>query len=693
VLYGIPCKLNLGAKLVASFLLVIVITSGTATIIGVHLLNRAIVREAQSKVTLDLNSARQIYDQRLRDIEQTLAFTALRKFGVKRALAENNRQLLTKSLHDAMQQNRLDILAITDSTGVVVARAHNPLTYGDRRADDTMVAYSLRQRASIAGTEIVSHAWLQKESLQLAQQAQVKLTPTPRAKHISRRENEEGMMLKAAVPLCDSAGKCMGVLYGGVLLNRNYDIVDRIKSVVYENMRYKGKEVGTATIFQDGFRIATNVALASGQRAIGTIVSREVYEKVIEHGEVWTARAFVVNDWYLTAYAPIQNLSGGIIGMLYVGMLEQKYSDMKRNALLVFCGVLGVGIVLTLCVAYMLTNLIARPVRLLDRAVNALAKGDFDCTVDVGSRDEIGSLAESFNKVRRDLKHMYDRLQGKIEAADEDLKHAYRELKENQERLIQAERLASMGQLSAGVAHEINNPIGTILLYSHALLKQLPEDDERHADISMIAREADRCRSIVRDLLNFARQSRVIKEPCNMAALIEEVVTIMTPSAHEASARIMQKVEKDLPSVMLDKGQIRQMLVNLAQNSIDAVASGGRVEIHAGLLQSERTVELRVSDNGSGIAPGNLPKLFTPFFTTKGMGKGTGLGLAIAYGIVKMHGGDIQAHSAFGKGTTFIIRIPLERADQADESIAAQHATNTSKEDVYGQEETRVNCR
>ncbi|MBM4084691.1 MAG: hypothetical protein FJ272_07870, partial [Planctomycetes bacterium] len=229
----------------------------------------------------------------------------------------------------------------------------------------------------------------------------------------------------------------------------------------------------------------------------------------------------------------------------------------------------------------------------------------------------------------------------------------------------QTEKLASMGQLSAGVAHEINNPLGTILIYSHMLLRQL-RDEAGREDIQMIVNEATRCKNIVRGLLDFARQSRLSKSPTDLKGLVEEVLTVMEPKAKVANARLVSEVDGHLPKMMIDAAQIKQMLINLVQNGIDAVTHSGEVRVSAQRHNSESVI-LKVLDNGCGIPPENLPKLFTPFFTTKEMGKGSGLGLAIAYGVVKMHSGDITVDSEVGKGSTFSIRLPIGRSEHVTE--------------------------
>lgn len=674
-------RITLRIKLIISFLTVIIITGSIATIIGFHLIDQGIVREAQSKVTLDLNSARLIYEQRLMDVLNGMKYTAMRKWGIIQALKERNIGLLHESLKSALEEGGMDILVVTDKEGRVVIRAHNPGVFGDSQFEDEFVKKAISEKISVSGTEILSRDVLLKESKELAERVKIALIATPRGKEYKRQENTSGMMLKAAVPLLDEEGELTGVLYGGVLLNNNYEIVDKIKDIVYRNVKYKGKEIGTATIFQDGFRISTNVTLHNGKRAVGTIISKEVYERVIVHGKIWTDRAFVVNDWYLTAYAPIKDINDRIIGILYVGILEDKYNDMKGNSLWMFFGVIITGIILSLMVSYIIAHLIVKPIQKLRLGVEALAKGDFDYTINVRTRDEIGILEESFNKVRQELKQTYTKLKGKIEAADEDLKKAYKELSEKQELLVQKERLASMGQLSAGVAHEINNPIGTIVLYSHTLLKEFPDGDHKREDLEVIVREAMRCKDIVRDLLNFARQSRVSKEPTDLKGLIGSVFSIMRPDAEVKNVCMQSRFGSDLPKVMIDKAQISQVLVNLVKNGIDAVPEEGKVTVSATLCKEGREIEIKVADNGCGIRREDLSKLFTPFFTTKDMGKGTGLGLAIAYGVVKMHSGNISVESEPGIGTTFTIRLPIEGTDTINKKPI--NASKSGKEEKY----------
>jgi signal transduction histidine kinase/NAD-dependent dihydropyrimidine dehydrogenase PreA subunit len=252
-----------------------------------------------------------------------------------------------------------------------------------------------------------------------------------------------------------------------------------------------------------------------------------------------------------------------------------------------------------------------------------------------------------------------------------DLRHSHEELATTQKQLLRSERLASMGQLSAGIAHELNNPLGTILLYSHMLMREV-KDDQGQEDLKLIVSEATRCKDIVRGLLDFARKSRVSKAPARIDQILDEVVTIARPRSVESNVNVLTEVEADLPVLMIDHIQLRQALVNLVMNAVDSMPDGGTLRMSVRSACNGDDIRIEIADTGCGIPPENLSRLFTPFFTTKAMGKGTGLGLAITYGVVKMHSGDITVDSELGRGTTFTIRLPIRTAESAAEDGSAR---------------------
>ena len=251
----------------------------------------------------------------------------------------------------------------------------------------------------------------------------------------------------------------------------------------------------------------------------------------------------------------------------------------------------------------------------------------------------------------------------------DNLERSHRELAEAQAQLIQTEKLAYVGQLAAGVAHEINNPLGTIVLYSHLLLRQLKEMDPARDDIQFIIAEAERCKNIVGSLLNFARQGKLELGEVHAEALVEPIVAMLRRREEFERIDIVADVDPGLPPLHLDADQMKQVLINLAMNGCEAMPDGGTLRIMVGRAETPREIAIRVSDTGVGIPKENRGRLFTPFFTTKQIGKGTGLGLPIAYGIVKLHHGQISVESEPGRGSVFTVTIP---ADLRDYPSAAQ---------------------
>lgn len=228
-----------------------------------------------------------------------------------------------------------------------------------------------------------------------------------------------------------------------------------------------------------------------------------------------------------------------------------------------------------------------------------------------------------------------------------------------QQQLLQADKLASIGQLAAGVAHEINNPLGIILGYTQLLIREEPEGTERHEDLKTIEKHARSCKTIVEDLLSFARRSHTRKEPASLHDIIEEVVGVVRHNLELRRIQVESRFDPEVPPLVLDKDKMRQVFMNLIMNAQQAIGKEGRISIRTFLGDGRKRVHVSVADTGTGIDPKHLPCIFDPFFTTKSTGEGTGLGLSVSYGIVKDHGGEILVESEPGKGSVFTVLLPL----------------------------------
>jgi signal transduction histidine kinase len=226
--------------------------------------------------------------------------------------------------------------------------------------------------------------------------------------------------------------------------------------------------------------------------------------------------------------------------------------------------------------------------------------------------------------------------------------------------LAQAEKLASIGQLASGVAHEINNPLGVIQCYANLIAKSQPPDPQILQDVDIIRKHTDQCRSVVEALLNFSRAAEPQKKETDIHACIDEVVSVLDLQLQKEKFVIARRFDSSLPPITIDGNKIKQVLMNLLINASQAMAEGGRIDIETMRVDDGKAMAILITDTGQGISPEHLPKIFDPFFTTKGPEAGTGLGLSVSYGIIQQHGGQISVDSAPGNGSTFTIRLPLE---------------------------------
>jgi two-component system NtrC family sensor kinase len=635
-------QVPIATKLVLSFLLIVAFISTVYMIVGVRLIGDRIVAEAQDKVRHDLNAARELYLGNLAHINDIVRVTADRFF-LREALLSGNLEDAYHELQRVRIQEGLDVLTLTDQGGNVLLRTAFYDQGGDNQSHDEIIRNVLENEESAASTVIVSGEDLERESPLLRKKAYFEFIETPRARDRDEFEETAGMMLKAASPIFDSDNNVIGILYGGTLLNRNFEIVDKVKETVYEEVIYEGKDIGTVTIFQDDVRISTNVKNNEGSRALGTRVTEEVYDQVVNQGEPWIGRAYVVNDWYITAYEPIRDVANKIIGILYVGVLEEKYLDIRQGAVLTFLGITIAAALVALIVSYFMAQRILIPIFKLVNASKAVASGDLDATVEVNTNDELEYLADSFNAMALALKKR-----------DTQLKEFATQ------KIMESEKLALIGQLAANVAHELNNPLQGIVTYSHLILENTDNDDPAKTSVEKIVGQAIRCRDIIRGLLDFSRQRKPDKILSNLNSVMDQCLSFVEDQALFHNIKITKSFQEDLPMIVIDPSQIERVIMNMIINAAEAMDKGGELILSTRLDLNSDFIELEFKDTGQGISEKDLEKIFDPFFTTKDVGHGTGLGLAISYGIVKSHFGTITVESKVGEGTTFLVRLPLQ---------------------------------
>jgi len=653
---------SLRTKLVLSFLFVVLAGGILSSWIGTQLVADTIILQAQNKVKHDLSTAWLVYNESLNRTRDVVQLTAL-----GRTIPDYLQAGQTKKLQEYLSKRRkefqLDVLSLTDASGKVLVRTYHPFQTGDSRSSDPLVQKALRGETT-ASPLLLSAEDLRREGSDLAERAFLLFVRTPRAKEPEKNPSTSGMMLLAAAPVRSDAGQILGVLYGGTLLNRNYQIVDKIRNLLYGEEKYREMQKGTATIFQGSLRISTNVRNESGERAIGTGVSEEVYEAVIRKGQSWLARSFVVKDWYITAYEPIRDFSGKIVGMLYVGMLEAPYIDLRNKVVYSFFAIGVVGVLIVLLLSFFITTGIIRPLREMVWATRQIAEGDLSVEIPISSKDEIGQLAESYNHMRARLQQARQELEDYGKTLEEKVEQRSRQLKEIQTQLMQSEKLTSLGRLASGVAHEINGPLTGILTFSHQMMRKLKDNPELQRELEMIVREATRASFVVRGLLDFARETKPQKHPCSVNDLVLHTLSLLEGQSVFREIRIIKNLDPQVPMILLDANQIQQVFISILLNAADAMPNGGTLTLATQMTPGDSFVRVQFVDSGVGIPEKDLHRIFDPFFTTKGDRRGTGLGLAVSYGIVERHRGQIEVQSKEGEGTIFTVKLPLQASEE-----------------------------
>ncbi|HTT17881.1 MAG TPA: ATP-binding protein [Candidatus Sulfotelmatobacter sp.] len=328
-------------------------------------------------------------------------------------------------------------------------------------------------------------------------------------------------------------------------------------------------------------------------------------------------------------------------------------------------------------------QVVGRPVKALDRGTERLAAGDLGYQIDVRSKDEIGELAHSFNAMSNQLKAEHSENIAWTRTLEQRVDQKTRELKRAHEHALHTEKMASIGKMAAVLAHEINNPLSGILTYAKLLRKWTDTEDggtSRRQDIreslDLIATESRRCGDLVKNLLAFSRTTPINLQPTDLNQVIDRALRLIQHQLDLAGIHVQPELAPDLPLVTCDGAQIEQVLLALMMNALDAMPQGGNLWVTTTLSREEGAVRIVVRDDGCGIPPEILPRLFEPFLTTKETGRGVGLGLAISRSILERHNGSIEVQSEVGRGTTFTVTLPWD--GESESSVAAEIAVASS---------------
>ena len=616
------------------------------------------------KVGSDLVTAHEYLDRVVRGVGSSVEALA-DGHRLRQAMALGERTIVSEEIGRSRRRHGLDFMYVLDAKGNV--RYASAAQVSDKHhASWPVVAAALEGRAGSV-IDLYSEAALEAIDPSLRDRAAINIVPTAQASPDGRITEGRGMLIHAAAPITDASGKIVGVLEGGMLLNGNLAFVDTINTIVYRDGSLPLGSQGTATLFLGDTRIATNVRLFGEERALGTRVSQKVREHVLERGNTWLDTAFVVNDFYVSGYEPVVDSFGERVGMLYVGFLETPFRSAKEKALMLIFAVFAVISLIGCAWSLKWAREIMKPISLMNRTIARVDRGEVAARVgETGSKDELGRLAAEFDQLldvlaekRNELQRWANELDCKVTERTQALEAANTELRMAQRQLVTSEKLAAIGELTAGVAHEINNPIAVIqgnldVLREVLGAQTLPVEQE----IRLIGEQVHRIRVIVTKLLQFARPGEFVGyvEELDVSAVLADCLVLAQHHLVKRNIEVVRSFDA-AQWVGINRHELQQVLINLIVNAVQAMPDGGRLTLRT----SDWLVDgaccgacIAVKDSGGGIAPDDIARIFNPFFTTK-KNEGTGLGLSISHSLIKRYGGNITVDSTLEQGSEFVV--------------------------------------
>jgi two-component system, NtrC family, sensor kinase len=663
-------NISLRTKIFISFMLIVICGTSVSIFLGSKIITQAMLNEAGKQIHHGLLVADMVYTERVEAVRKSIIEAA----GTERlatALRAGNKKMLLHVLDQFRNENGLHFISFQDANSKRIFRASqesvealpdtNPVQLSD------LLNAALANKKVMAGTEIFSREMLRQENYNLAERARIGIIPGT-DKDAAPGEVVEGLVIIAAAPVNTDSG-FSGIIYGGILLNRDSRLIAQINNFVFGLKDQADTPPGIVSIFMKDIRIATSVLDASGQPEFGTHLAADIYRAVAMQGNLDLSRAHVAGSWHRTACKPIRDYQNRIIGILGVGLPESPFMKVRTSMMLPFLLVAGIGVLVVLGITYFITRSMIHPLEEMVLASNRIAAGDLDHSVSSASRDEIGILANSFNKMLASIKTMKIELEEWGRTLEEKVNKRTEELVTVQTQMVQSEKLASIGRLAAGVAHEINNPLAGILTFSSLALEDCGDDNPLKSSLEIIVKQTLRCRETVKGLLDFARQSSAAPSIIDVNGVVHKTLLLLENQTIFQNIRIVRNFGEDLPHVFIDPGELQQVVVNIVINAVDAMEENGVLTIDTCKAPQSQDVLIRISDTGKGIPDGIIPLIFEPFFTTKKVGKGTGLGLSIAHGIITRAKGKLEA-SNLPKGAAFTIWLPIARED--DKLVANQ---------------------
>jgi two-component system NtrC family sensor kinase len=612
-------KRTLKNQILASFAIVIAVLSVSTFALGFYIVKTDVFERIQTEVERSLKGARTVYEEEIRRI------------GVSFEIADLNKD--PRVLREKMHLHYFYRIPYAQAI-------EHP---------SEIVSFAAQHGRSIGGTRVIGPDELATMDPEIRRRAHIEIKPTVLARPTNKTSLDSAMAKEYAMPLTDSDGHVEAVVFGGRIINQDYEFVDHIRQLVFGGDEYRGLPVGTVTIFLDDVRISTNVLDENSRRAVGTRVSEVVYNEVFGHGRPWLDRAIVVGHWYMSAYEPIVNINDQIIGILYVGILEEPFHHRAANLLLAFLAMILVASIVAFVLAYILAESVSRPLTLLLEGTQKLSRGEVGHLIKLpqSSVKEIHQLAQSFNEMSVRLEEREVRLQ------------------ENHQKLEELNK--SYLDLLGFVAHELKGLLSSTMLNAYALrdgfLGMINFKQKKAVD--SICRNLDYLAATVTKFLNLSRIERGNLEVNKTRfSLWKDVfahsVQTFSKLINDKNMKVINQIDPEL-TVIADPDLMLIVANNLINNAAKYGTEGGQIILSARAEGPMVTVE--VYNDGRPISEQERAMLFRKFSRLntpeKKKVKGTGLGLYITKQIIESHGGHIEVQ-AKENGNSFIFQIPKE---------------------------------
>src|SRR5215470_820603 len=553
------------------------------------------------------------------------------------------RERMAAMLQRVEREAKLSMITVVDIEGRVAVRSNAPDVYGDDTLmqdfdDAPKPASSIRRLLlnALTGKTIQSFETFAPEVLakeNLAEAARIQLKSSGSRQAPPNTFEERGLLMLVTMPVRNSSGKITGAVLAGRLLNKDESIVSDIHRLLGDS----------ATIFLGDVRVASNGKITKGdnkgQSLIGTLLDPE-RDRVLSRGELYQFKS----DRQLGRYEPLFNYENQVVGAIWIGRqtsdiaaINKAQSGIEKTAeqrtkIYIFAAAL-ISLLVAIGIASFFSKRVTARIDQLRKGAAVVESGRLDHRLRIQSGDEIELLSKQFNSMASKLEESRQTLERKVDERT-------RQLKESQEAMVQQEKMVGVGQLAAGIAHELNTPLGTIIGYAQMLredLAQQPALSGSLSDVDEIIGQAGRCRDLVKNLLNFSRRSSPEKINTDINDIVLKILSLIEHDFALKGVTIHMDLDGKVPLASVNENEIAQVILNLTNNAADSMPSGGELRVTTQHDEDTGRICITISDTGSGIRESDRTRVFEPFFTTKEVGKGTGLGLSICYKIIENH--------------------------------------------------------